>query len=264
MLRRHLTRTRLGVVAAVAVGVLLGAVVGQPGAGRAASTAVPKNTALPTISGSAVVGETLVATRGTWSGNPTSFRFAWNRCDANGAACLAIGGANAKIYTLTGSDVGHTLRVTVTAKNSSGSANATSAATSPVPVSGCPLGTGTIQVSDLSPPARLEISAGSVAPQLTRSTNTISLHIGVQACGNRPVQGVTVYATAIPYNQFAGEQATTGADGTVTLTEPRRSGFPAARHQRLLAVFVRATKPGESELAGVSTRRVLAFPISHG
>lgn len=262
MLRSHLTRTRLGAVAAVAVGLLLGAVFGQPGNGRAASAAAPRSKKPPTISGTAAVGQTLVATRGTWGGNPTRFSFAWSRCDATGAACVAIGGATAKIYTVTGTDVGHTLRVTVTARNPDGSTSATSAATAIVPPSGCPAGTGTVQVSTIAPPARLEITGASISPALTRSTNTIRLHVEIQACGGRSVQGATVYAAAIPYNQFAGAQGTTAADGSVTITEARRRGYPAARHQRLLAVFVRASKPGDSLLGGVSSRRVVAFRLS--
>jgi hypothetical protein len=58
-------------------------------------------------------------------------------------------------------------------------------------------------------------------------------------------------------------QGTTGADGSVTLTEARRSGFPASRHQRLLAVFVRASKPGDPALGGVSSRLVVAYRFGH-
>lgn len=263
MLRKHLTRTRLGLVLAVIAGAALGAVLGQPGGGEAATAAVPKNTKAPAISGTAVVGSTLVATRGTWSGSPTTFHFAWSRCDATAAACLAIGGATAKIYTVTSGDVGHTLRVTVTARNAGGSASATSAATAVVPSSGCPTATGTIPVTALAPPERLQVASASLAPTLTRSTNTIRIRVVIQACDTRPVQGATVFATPIPYNQFAATQGTTGADGSVILTEGRRSGFPAARHQRLLAVFVRASKPGDPALGGVSSRRVVAFHISH-
>ena len=93
MLRGHLTGTRLGIVLAVAAGALLGAVFGQPGAGRAASNARPQPKTLPTISGAAEVGVTLVATRGTWKGSPTSFHFAWQRCNTTGEACLPLGGA---------------------------------------------------------------------------------------------------------------------------------------------------------------------------
>jgi hypothetical protein len=263
MLRNHLTRRRLGLVLAVMAGAVFGAVFGQPGSSRAASTAVPKNTKPPAISGTALVGNTLVATRGTWSGSPTSFHFAWSRCDATGAACVAIGGATAKIYTVTTGDVGHTLRVTVTARNADGSASATSAATALVPTNGCPSATGTVPVAALAPPERLQIANASIAPSLTRSTNTIRIHVVIQACDTRPVQGATVFATAIPYNQFAAAQGTTGADGSVTLTEGRRSGFPASRHQRLLAVFVRASKPGDPALGGVSTSRVVAFRFAH-
>jgi len=263
MVRRHLTRTRLGAVLAVAAGVLLGAVFGQPGNGGAATAAIPKNKTLPTISGSAVVGATLVATRGTWSGNPTSFRYAWSRCDATGAACLAVSGATGKIYTVAGGDINHTLRVTVTARNADGSARATSAASTVVPISGCPLGTGTIQITQVYPPARLVISSVTISPALKRSTNLIRVRVQVTACGARAVQGASVFAAAIPYNQFAGAQATTAADGTVTLTEARRSGYPASRHQRLLALFVRAWKQGDPLTAGVSTSRLAAFHIAH-
>src|SRR5215469_10028519 len=255
MLRRHLTRTRLGAVLAVAVGVLLGAVFGQPGNGGAATAAKPKNKTLPTISGSAEVGQTLVANHGTWSGSPTSFHYAWSRCDLGGNACLAISGATGRIYTVTTGDVNHTLRVNVTARNADGSTTATSAATTAVPPSGCPLGNGLIQATTLAPPERLLIATASISPNVTRSTNTIKLQIKIEACGGRPVQGATVFAAAIPYNQFATEQATTGATGTATLTEARRSGFPASRHQGLLAVFIRASKPGDSLLGGVTASR---------
>ena len=264
MLRGHLTRTRLGLVLAVAAGLLLGAVLGQPGNGRAAAgNAKPVPKTPPTISGTAEVGITLVATRGTWSNNPTSFHFQWLRCDTTGSACLAISSATAKIYTPTSADIGHTLRVSVTAHNSSGSASASSAATAVVPPSGCPPGTGVISIGTLTPPARLDVSAASVKPAVKRSTDTIHLHFTITACGGRPVAGASVFATAIPYNQFAVGQGTTAGNGTVVLTETRRSGFPASRHQRLLAIFARAWKQGEPMTGGVSSSRVVAFHLSH-
>jgi hypothetical protein len=118
-------------------------------------------------------------------------------------------------------------------------------------------------VSQLTPPARLDIAVVSVKPAVTRGTNTLKLHVTVSACGGRAVQGATVFAVAIPYNQFAPAQGTTAADGTVSLTETRQSGFPVSRHQHLLAVFVRASKQGEPTTAGISTSRVAAFHIAH-
>lgn len=263
MPRAHLTRTRLGFLLAVVTGALLGAVFGQPGSGRAAANTKPTPQTPPTISGTAEVGLTLVATRGTWTGSPTSFHFAWVRCDTTGAACLGIGGATAKIYTPTVADIGHTLRVNVTARNSSGSTTAASAATGIVPPSGCPPGTGAIPIGQLTPPARLDIARVSTKRAVRRSTQAIQLHLLITACGARPVQGASVFATAVPYNQFAVGQGTTGANGTVVLTEARRSGFPASGQQRLLAVFARAWKQGEPVTGGVSSSRVVAFRFGH-
>ena len=263
MLRKHLTRTRLGLLLAVAAGALLGAVFGQPATGVAAgSVTKPKNVTPPTITGTAEVGQKLVATRGTWTGSPTTFLYGWSRCDADGA-CLTIAAASKKSYVPTLSDVGHTLVVTVTAKNSAGSTAAASAPTAVVSPSGCPPGTSTVQITQLGPPARLFVAKASVSPAVTRSTHTIHLHVQITACNGRAVQGATVYGAAIPFNQFKPAAVTTGADGAVTIAEAREPGFPAGRHQRLLAVFVRATKPGEPVLAGVSTSRVGAFRFAH-
>ena len=263
MLRGHLTQTRLGILAAVAAGVALGAVFGQPGSGVAASSATkPVNKTPPTIVGTPEVGLRVTATRGTWSGSPTSFHYAWSRCDTDGA-CLTIAGATGKSYLVKAADVGHTLVVTVTARNAAGSTPKASAASAVVPPSGCPLGTGAITAAQLAPPAQLVIASTSVSPAVRRSSRAIHLRVVIQACGGRPVSGASVFTTPIPYNQFSVATGTTGADGSVALTAARRSGFPASSRQRLLAVFVRATQPGAPELGGVSGRRVVAFRFGH-
>ncbi len=91
--------------------------------------AAPTNTALPTVSGSAVEGQTLSASKGTWSVEPTSVGYQWEDCNAFGEGCLSIGGATASSYKLTASDVGHTLRVVVSASNAGGSTPAISGTT---------------------------------------------------------------------------------------------------------------------------------------
>jgi hypothetical protein len=228
------------------------------------SAAAPTNTSPPTISGTPGVGSTLTANKGTWSGNPTSTSVVWWRCDANGDSCATIAGATGNTYRVMQADAGGTLRISVIATNAAGSTNFTTAPTAVPATNGCPTGTGTIQVGDLQQPARLSIDKASITPKLvTLGTRRIQLHFKVTACGGRPVQGVTVFATPIPYNQFAGPEQTTDAGGTVTVTERRRHGFPARkRHQHLLAVFVRAAKPGDPVLGGVSTRRTVAFRVN--
>jgi hypothetical protein len=232
------------------------------------SAAAPKNTAPPSISGTVQVGSTLTAAKGTWSGYVNAYAYAWSRCDKNGNSCSAISGAKSATYKLTQADVGTTLRVAVTATNGAGSTTATSVPSASVPgpvTTGCPSGSGTIQAAALSAPARLAIDRQSISPaRVTRATNVIQLHFRVTACGGRAVQGAKVFAATIPYNQFRGTTGTTGADGTVTLTEPAARGFPASRRQELLAVLVRASQPGKPLLGGISTRRAVAFPVARG
>jgi hypothetical protein len=88
------------------------------------------NTALPTISGTPQDGFELSASSGTWTGAESSaYSYAWQRCETNGAGCSVVPSATRSVYMLTDADVGSTMRVTVTASNSAGSASATSSAT---------------------------------------------------------------------------------------------------------------------------------------
>ena len=93
----------------------------------ATSSAAPKNTAAPTISGTAKVGQTLTANEGSWSGNPTGYAFQWQRCDADVATCSNVVGATSRPYRVRIADLGYRLRVRVTARNDKGSATANSA-----------------------------------------------------------------------------------------------------------------------------------------
>jgi len=128
-------------------------------AGRMAAELVPRNTALPTISGTPAIGQTLTATPGTWSGNPTSYGFQWQRCDAGGNACTAIAAATGQSYVVTPADAGATLRVTVTARNTSGSATASSIATAVVQATGAPVNSAPPTITG-TPQAGQTLTAG--------------------------------------------------------------------------------------------------------
>jgi hypothetical protein len=91
----------------------------------------PANSKLPTISGTAKVGNTLKATNGTWSYAP-KFTYRWLRCSAAGTVCKGITGATKATYKLVTADTGHRIEVRVTGTNAVGNAAATSAPTAPV------------------------------------------------------------------------------------------------------------------------------------
>ena len=92
----------------------------------------PTNTALPSVSGTAEEGQTLSASKGTWTESPTSYAYQWEDCNASGASCSAISGATGSTRVLASSDVGHTLRLVVKAANAGGTGEATSEATAVV------------------------------------------------------------------------------------------------------------------------------------
>src|SRR5205814_6173239 len=68
----------------------------------------PVNISPPTISGIAQQGQTLTASPGTWTNNPTSFGYQWQRCDSAGANCSAIAPATTPSYALAEADVNKT------------------------------------------------------------------------------------------------------------------------------------------------------------
>ena len=103
-----------------------------PSAVVAALSSAPANTALPTISGTAAMGSTLTATPGAWTGSPTAYAFQWKRCNSGGSKCSSIAGVTSGTYTVGSTDRKSTIRVTVTASNSAGSASATSSQTAVV------------------------------------------------------------------------------------------------------------------------------------
>jgi hypothetical protein len=222
----------------------------------------------PTISGSPVIGQTQTANPGTWSGTqPIEFSYQWRTCNASGGSCSSISGATGRNYVARQSDVGRTLRIRVTARNTNGTETATSVPTAVISAgapTGCPGGSGAINVSQVTPPARLLVDRFQVQPNpVPLSVGALTVGFRVTACGGRPVAGALVYVTAVPYNQFAipAEQQT-GGDGVAILRMERLGGFPAANKQSLLVMFVRARKGGEPVLAGISTRRLISFRLA--
>jgi hypothetical protein len=253
--------------------IAIAAVFGTVGIGSAATKDAPKNTKAPSISGTAQLDQTLTADPGTWSGTqPITFSYQWRRCDKQGNNCASIGGETARTYDIRTQDLGNTIRVRVAAKNGDGTARADSAQTdvvakpptTPPPTSnGCPSGTGAVSVSQLTSPVVLQIDGQSSDPSpITRSVSDLTMRVHVSACNGRSVTGALVQTTAIPFRQFSiPAEQTTGSDGWATLTLHRESAFPASPRQQILAVFIRARKPGDPILAGIAGRRLVSFPV---
>lgn len=126
------------------------------------ATGPPVNTLLPGIFGTVQAGQGLSASTGAWGGSePFSYTYQWQSCNSAGEACASISGASGSGYTPTQSEIGGTLRVAVTAKNSAGQEAATSPA-SPIVAGKPPANTGAPAITGTAQEGQtLTVSQGS-------------------------------------------------------------------------------------------------------
>jgi hypothetical protein len=219
----------------------------------------PVSTAAPTVTGTLAVGNTVSISSGTWGGTqPIGFAYQWDRCDANGGNCVAIAGATSAAYKVTTADAGHRLVVIVTARNSVGSTRLVVTAGNV----GGGLPGGAVLVDTVSLPDQLVIDRVSFTPNPIRSRNPVVARFHVaETAGHRSVSGALVYVLGLPYGwTYNANEVPTDATGWATIELRPTVRLPAG-HRAQLVLFVRARKPGESLLTGVSTRRLVQVAI---
>jgi hypothetical protein len=234
-----------------------------------AGTGAPVNTAAPTIAApSTAVGDTVTGWAGTWSGvQPISYSLAWRRCNSSGGNCQTIAGAVTSTYALTTADDGSTIELAVTASNAIGSTIAFSAPTTLVttgPLGAIRLvgGKVSIPVTSVSLPDRLVISRVAFSPSPVRSRAPFQGRFLVTDTRGYVVRGALVYAVGLPYGWVANAtEVTTGSDGYATVEFRPTLKLPLARGSALV-VFLRARRPGENILAGVSNRRLVQVRLA--
>jgi hypothetical protein len=219
----------------------------------------PKNTTAPTLGGAAREGAALTVDKGAWSGtNPITYAYQWQRCDATGGNCANIAGATSTSYTASSADVAAVLRANVTATNSQGATTATSPETNVV--SPAQSGSHTLSVAQVSLPNQLIIDSVKFNPTVLTSRSTFAARFHVVDNRGFSIQGALVYAIGLPYGwSHASPEATTDATGWATISMTPTRAMPL--RSNALVVFVRARKPGDSLLAGVSTRRLVQVSI---
>lgn len=236
---------------------------------RPVTVTAPTNTAAPTVTGAARETETLTAQPGTWNGTgPLQFTYQWQRCDTNGANCVDVAGATGQTYRMTTADVGHRLRVVVKAANGAGQATAASAPTSIVAEAGpsgavkLPSGATSIPVSSVALPAQLLIDRVTFTPARIRSRiEPLAVRVHISDTRGYVVRDAVVHVTGVPFDRLtASPEVTTDTEGWATLSFRVRPALKL-RRGNLLVLFVRARKPGDNPLAGVSARRLVSVRI---
>jgi hypothetical protein len=176
-------------------------------------------------------------------------------------AVVVTGGTAATSDTTTTTSTS-TTDTTSTTSTTPTTTTSTTTSTTPTNTTGCPLNKSAkvAAIAEISPPARLQITGFQVlSGPINARTKSFTLKVRVGSTCSVKIKGASVYATAVPYNQFdVPAEETTGDDGTTILVFHRAGNYPASDQQGQLTLFIRATKPGEDPLAGVSTRRLVA------
>ena len=226
----------------------------------------PAASALPGISGLAREGQVLTASAGSWANGPTSFAYTWRRCDANGNKC--DGFATGQTVRLTRNDVGHRVRVVVAATNQFGTSKATSAPTAvvvravvtPTGAIKLPSGLTSLPVSMIVPPQRLVISGVRFIPSRVHGRQAFTGRFRVRDTRGYVVRGALMYAIGLPYGWIRqAPEVLTGTDGWAQITFFPTVLMPTGHAS--VVFFLRARKPGDSLLSGISTRRLVQVGI---
>jgi len=190
------------------------------------SPPTPANSAVPTISGTTTFGQVLTTTTGTWSNSP-SYSYQWSRSASSGGSYSNISGATSSTYTLVAADVGQYLKSTVTATNGSGSASATSSATTQI-AKATPTFSAWSNVTKTFGDANYTVTAPSVTGSLAGSFGYVSNNAAVISVSGTTftVAGggsATITATFTPTD--SASYNTVATTNTVTVNKAAQSAI---------------------------------------
>lgn len=92
----------------------------------------PQATAVPAITGTRTVGQTLTSSAGTWPSTSSGYLYQWQRSSDQGVTWTSISGASASTYVLVTADAGYLIRSQVSLTANAGSSSAYSLPTVPI------------------------------------------------------------------------------------------------------------------------------------
>ena len=240
------------------------AVISNPDAGR------PVSAQPPTISGTATQGATLRVSPGTWNGRqPITFTFNWLRCDTAGNNCVQQPGFNDDSYVVREGDVGKTIRARVNARNSRGEASRLTAQTAVVTGPQGPPGVITLPNGEKSIPAasvpandRLVVDQVTFSPNPIRSrTEPITVRVKVKDTRGFVVRDAIIFLRSTPLVTRNAQDQRTGQDGWLQLTVTPERDFPELRPAYAVQFFVKASRQGDPELAGIGGYRLVQVQL---
>ena len=229
----------------------------------------PVNTALPSVSGTTLVGSVVTANPGTWTGAQSlSFSYRWLRCNTQGGECVSVG-STSRNYRLSAADLNHRMRFFVTARNSVGSRTVQSSespiVTEPLPAGAIRLPSGEISIPAASVPSnhRLAVTQVVFSPNPVRSKSQI-VTVRVRAKDTRGfvVRDALVFVRSTPRVTTGGDRQLTTSDGWVTYQLAPNGNFPKPRRGYNVQFFVKVYRSGDPALGGVAGYRLVQVRLA--
>jgi hypothetical protein len=92
----------------------------------------PQASAVPAITGTGTVGQTLTSSSGTWPNTSSGYLYQWQRSSDGGVTWTSISGATSPTYVLVAADAGYVIRSQVSLTANAGSSSAYSLATAAI------------------------------------------------------------------------------------------------------------------------------------
>ena len=212
----------------------------------------PQNTTRPSVSGTARLAATMSAIPGVWTPAGASFAYQWQRSATGGYTDIA--GATASTYSPAAADLGHTLRVNVTASNPDGSVSAASDATSAV------IGPPKNLTAPAAPSGTLQDASTLTADPGTWDTPGVSFAFQWLRCPATATDttNCTPLGTAATYTLATADvgariAVTVAATSTGGTSDPAASALSAVVKARTLQNTVPPSISGAAQVPGTLT-----------
>ena len=246
---------------------------GPPGTDAASATttaitalaaAAPASTMPPTITGTPTSGQILTAVEGSFAGAvPVTYTYQWQRCDANGATCVAVPAGVTKTFTLEGRrrrDAAGERHGDQRERIGAATSVPTAVIAEGLPASLIKLADGSFSVAaaDVKGKQRLIISSvKTTLKQPIRSRAPFTVTVRVTDTRGYVVRNALVYLQGLPYNRILRTpEHKTLQNGTATFTVVATRLQPLKVGARVV-IFARARVEGDALLTGASSRRLV-------
>ena len=231
-----------------------------------AATGRPRNTKLPSISGTVSPGSTLRGDPGTWTGTqPITYTFRWLRCDDRGQQLHRARRPDRRFVHaarrrhrphVADSSHGTKLRGLEKQALRAERGGLTGAGLPPGAVK---LPSGEISIPATSVPAseRLIVDRVDFSPNPVQSRSTpLAIRVKVKDSRGYVVRDVLVFVRSTPLVTATPGEQRTAEDGTTTYTVQITPGFPI-RTGYNVQFFVKAHRQGDNPLGGVAGYRLV-------